>query len=247
MMILIVLTFRDAKLPMRLALVAGALAMVSFGALGMLRQNYNSSSVNFDILSVDRFGDWLDASRAETIKRAGEEGDLAAFVAADEKLLLWGKSYLSVVAFPVPRGLWPQKPKNVYTYTNWIAFDGNDDGDMAASTWGIPTSSIAEAFWNFWWAGPVIVGGILGFILAMAQNLFRVNRYNPIIVVVYIQILVYFNASSRWALYFIQNSAGLAIMIFGAVVVDMFLRRHHMRNIPTLTRSQTRQVWRRDS
>lgn len=220
-MILIVISLRDSRLPKKLGVVSALFAVIAFGALGMLRQDYNSSSVNFDILNADRFNEWLEASRTETIKRAGEEGDLAAFVVANTKLLLLGKSYLSVIAFPVPRGLWPDKPKNVFTYTNWIAFQGNDDATMAPNTWGIPTNSIAESFWNFGWAGPPIVGGLLGFFLARTQRFFSFNRSNPVVLVFYVEMLVYFNASSRWSMYLIQNLTALAILVIGANLIHL--------------------------
>ena len=205
--------FRLGRIPVTAAAGMAAFAVAAVGALGMVRQDYHATSFDAAVLSPERIGEWIDASREETLKREAEEGDLAAFVAANERGLLWGRTYLSVLAFPVPRAIWAEKPKNVFTYTAWIAFLGNDADTLAPSIWGIPTGPVAESFWNFSWAGPPVVGFGVGIFFGWLTALFRRNPDVGWIAVLYLLSLLYFSGGSRAALYWVQYVAELIFFL----------------------------------
>lgn len=226
MTMLIVYSLKHRKIPFVMASWAAVVAFVIFGLLGLLRQDYHAEAVDFSVFDLKRASEWIAASQGETNKRAEEEGDLAAFVAAHESGLLLGKSYLSVLAYPVPRALWPEKPKNIFTYNTWVAFMGNSDDDVAPEIWGIPANSVSEAYWNFNLPGVVFVGLLVGGGLRFGFNLFKANPTIPWVPVLYIQLLLYFNGGSRWMFYLIQNLVGLFIILFMAKFIDIvFYRR----------------------
>lgn len=237
MSVIVVLSMKRGKIPVMACVSTAIAAIIIFGMLGMLRQNFNSTQVDYSAFNANRMSEWIEASDLETKKRAAEEGDLSSFANAVSGQYLYGKSYLSVLAYPIPRALWPNKPKNIFTYNNWVSFLGNSPDDPAPQIWGIPTNSISEAFWNFGLIGIVVVGLTVGIGLKFATDLFRSRPYEPWICVLFVEFLLYFNGGSRWALYLIQNLAGLLIIIMIAkisVQLTLALRNgsgsRHMRH-----------------
>lgn len=238
--ILIVYTLKTGSIPRKAFITCGCAAFLTFGLLGVLRQDYNATSVDFSIFSGNGLVEAIQASQTETNKRGAEEGDVAVLQAIDAVGYLSGKSYLSVISFPFPRALWPEKPKNVYVYVNWSAFQGFDINVSAPNTWGIPIEPSTEAYWNFGYSGVVIVGFIVGFLHKTIFNIFRKNPTSIPIMIVFIEALLYLNGGSRWAFYFIQNSATVLLIIILANFVlrissslgfrKSIIRRDHARD-----------------
>lgn len=225
MAMIIVASMKRGAIPYYAASMAAVIALTLFGLLGLLRQDYHATSVDLEVFSADRAGEWLEASTEETKKRASEEGNLAAFVAGIETDRLYGSSYLSVLAYPIPRAIWADKPKNIFTYNTWVAFMGHSSEDQAPSVWGIPTNSISEAYWNFGLLGVIFVGAFVGTGLRFALRLFKRNPYQPWACVFYLEFLLYFNGNSRWALYLIQNLVGLVIVVILAKILSNYFSR----------------------
>lgn len=223
--LIITYSLKHDTIPKRMIVLSSAMAFIVFGLLGMLRQDYKATEVNFSIFSVEGLSDAVFASQNETNKRGAEEGDLAAIQGAEIVQRLNGLSYLAIAAYPIPRAIWENKPKNVYVYVNWVAFQGNLVGSTPPNTWGIPISPATEAYFNFGWTGVIIVGLLVGIIQRAIFNRFVANSTNVFWLVIFIESLLYLNGGSRWAFYFLQNSATLLLIYAVARILERVLRR----------------------
>lgn len=224
--VIVVYSLKVRSIPKKALVLAGIFAFMAFGLLGLLRQDYHATEVNFSIFSGAGLLEAVQASQLETNKRGAEEGDIAVIKAMDRMGPLMGRSYLSVLALPVPRAIWPDKPKNIFTYVNWVAFQGKPIDSLAPSTWGIPVRPATEAYWNFGYLGLAFAGLIVGIGQRAIFNGLRNNPASVPLVVIYVEALLYLNGGSRWAFYFIQNGATL-LLIFG---LAQLLRRYGARS-----------------
>jgi len=216
---LVVYAMKRRRIPTKMILASGAFAFVAFGFLGIIRQDFRADSVDLSAISEAGIVDAIAASQKETSKRSAEEADLAAILTADEHSgRLWGRSYLAVVAYPIPRAIWEEKPKNIYTYVNWVAFQGNSADSFAPQTWGIPIEASTEAYWNFGHLGVCGVALMVGLMLGCIFRSFKLNPQSPILLIIYIQSLLYLTGDSRMALYFVQNVCAALIMTAIAVI-----------------------------
>lgn len=224
--VIIVYSLKVKVIPKKALVLAGTFAFIAFGLLGLLRRDYHATEVNFSIFSGAGLLEAVQASQAETNKRGAEEGDVAVVKAMDRMGPLMGRSYLSVLAFPVPRAVWPDKPKNIFTYVNWVAFQGKPIDSLAPSTWGIPIRPATEAYWNFGYLGLAFIGLLVGMGQRWVFNILRNNPASVPLAVIYVEALLYLNGGSRWAFYFIQNGMTL-LLIFGLAAL---LRQYAARN-----------------
>lgn len=216
--VIVVYSLKVGTIPKKALVVAGTFAFIAFGLLGLLRRDYHATEVNFSIFSGAGLLEAVQASQSETNRRGAEEGDIAVVKAMDRMGPLMGRSYLSVLALPIPRAVWSDKPKNIFTYVNWVAFQGKPIDSLAPSTWGIPVRPATEAYWNFGYAGLVVIGLLVGMGQRSIFNALRNNPASVPLLVLYVEALLYLNGGSRWAFYFIQNGATL-LLIFGVAVL----------------------------
>lgn len=76
-----------------------------------------------------------------------------------------GSTYLAILAAPIPRRIWPEKPiiavGRIVRYEIWW--------DWAAAG-GYPPGIVGEAFMNFGWVGVVVVPALLGFVVRLWYN-----------------------------------------------------------------------------
>ncbi|WP_375450532.1 O-antigen polymerase [uncultured Devosia sp.] len=221
--LLAIAAIRMKRLPVATIVMAGVLGVALLGVLGSIRHDFTSTSVNTSVFDPANFGTWLETASTEIVERNAEEGDLAAFVAADRMGFIWGQSYLSVLAFPMPRIIWENKPRTGHAYNTWVAFFGNPvDGDAPAA-WGIPLGPIAEAYWNFGAVGIVLVGGTVGLIFGTLLAAFKRGSGRPELLVLYVIFLLYFSGGSRETQYVIQYGASLLAVFALAMVIHAVL------------------------
>ncbi len=143
---------RRRVVPIR-ALLVIALCLLLLGSLGRLRRSLFSGEVNWSLL-VPGTPTRSPSIFAELHHRYGALDSVypvLARVPSEEKLLL-GRSYLTVLALPIPRALWPEKPGTVGKLAGDLFF-----GVQA----GIPPGAIGEAYWNFHLPGVLLL--FLGF------------------------------------------------------------------------------------
>ncbi len=223
--VIVIYALKARAIPKKALVVAGTFAFIAFGLLGLLRRDYHATEVNFSVFSGAGLLEAVQASQSETNKRGAEEGDIAVVKAMDRMGPLMGRSYLSVLALPIPRAVWPDKPKNIFTYVNWVAFQGKPIDSLAPNTWGIPVRSATEAYWNFGYFGLTFIGLLVGVGQRYMFNVLRDNPASVPLAVLYVESLLYLNGGSRWAFYFIQNGATLLLIIGLAALLRQYTAR----------------------
>lgn len=180
-----------------IAAIAAVASLFFFGLIGLIRQDYSSTEVDWSILSPSRASEWIEAAREETSDRIDTESDLAAFAGVDDAGLLMGRTYLGAAAFWVPRALWPDKPRSADAYNMYVNFAGREIGeDFEVRIWGIPVGAEVEAFWNFHLPGVILVFGLIGVLHRWLAGLFAAYPNEPAVQVLYSFILVNFTGTS---------------------------------------------------
>jgi len=193
-----------------LGLALAALAV--FGAWGAIRQDYDNTQVDWSVLDFENMESWFGGATLEIEKRRNEEGDLAAFAGAQEKGLLFGRTYIGSVLFFVPRALWEDKPRSVDTYNMFINFVGGEvDQELPKSgVWGIPVGPVTEAFWNFHLPGVIVIFAAFGVFHRWLSEFISTYRNVPAMWVVYVYVLSNFAGSG---LSFVSTIRDLVFLI----------------------------------
>lgn len=127
---------------------------------------------------------------------------------------LEGSSYLELVALPVPRALWPDKPQTVLGDVQLAIF-----GKNIGASFGFH----GELFANFGWAG-VLVGSLLfgGLLEATWRSLVR-TRTLPAALLLSVALAVLVQVFSRG--YVAGQLAGQFGLVMGALAVALLIRR----------------------
>lgn len=204
----IIYTLRTQKVPY-LLLVSGALASVMLlGALQVFRvSQYGRSEVNLETIS--------ELSITEAIEEGGEH---AASRVADNsgslpilsevphnEPLLWGQSYIALLAAPVPQALLPfQKPPTMG------ALNGKRFFNTAA---GVPPGPIAEAYWNFHIPGIILVFTFWGIALKTLYSIVVANHKNGGIIVIYTMLIFHGNPGGDSLFTLIQTIVLLLMIV----------------------------------
>ncbi len=124
----------------------------------------------------------------------------------EEKPLLFGQSYFSMIVAPIPRAIWEDKPMGV--------------GRLASETFmpfkqgGVPPSPAGEAYWNFHVFGVVFVFVLWGMFLQVFWKSV-INRRMPGIIALYVITAFYLNPQTSdfysWLHFFAQ---GVLVLMF---------------------------------
>lgn len=136
------------------ALRAGTVAVVvGFGALGLLgslQAGAGQPGHTVSAQSLVRSAVNADETAKELVGRATTaDGSLPIYAAVPNRVgYLKGESYAALLALPIPREWWDDKPGLI---------DGRVGRVFFGSPGGVPPGSVGESYWNF---------GILGVILA---------------------------------------------------------------------------------
>ncbi len=110
-------------------------------------------------------------------------------VPAEEEWLL-GESYLSIIAAPIPRAIWPDKPNAGGRLTGERIFKFGQAGAA------VPPSATGEAFWNFGFLGVFVIMTIYGVFLRYLGELYLENKRGNWVILFYIATLFIFRPSS---------------------------------------------------
>lgn len=123
---------------------------------------------------------------------------------------LYGSSYLTIAALPVPRALWPDKPGTVGKLAGEVFY-----GVKA----GIPPGAIGEAYWNFHLPGVVLLFAAFGVFHRFVVCFFRRYPDQPGAVVIYALTVFWsqpsINATAEW-IYIMVSVFGL-LWLLGAL------------------------------
>ncbi len=173
-------------------------ALMFFGVVGLMRQDYSATTVDWSVLSLERSGEWLENARSETTSRQNEESDLAAFAGTERSGFLFGRTYLGAIFFWVPRAFWADKPRSADAYNMYVNYGGREITDnFETRIWGIPVGAVVEAFWNFHLLGVVLVFGLYGLLHQWLARLVSAYPNAPAVRVVYCMLIVNFMGTSN--------------------------------------------------
>ena len=174
------------KVPYLRAFAFAIVALVLVGGLGNLRQSSWSSSTNqvdWTVITDLDLSRSLAAAEKEMEFRERNNGFLAVVgKVPDETGLLWGRSYLGVLTFAVPRALWHGKPKGAGVLNRTRNFNEPNRG-------GIPPGSVGEAYWNFHVPGVAIIFALYGIFHRWLAGLLRWYPRKSAVWVIYVILL----------------------------------------------------------
>lgn len=112
--------------------------------------------------------------------------------AIPEKLpYAFGSTYITFLYAPIPRSIWKSKPVvNVDNIVGQKVY-----GSKYFGAGGTPAGLIAEAYWNFWLFGILIIPFIIGYILKYIENTFLYYKNKINVIIIYITCFMFLGLS----------------------------------------------------
>ncbi len=146
------------RVPVFRLLLLGVGAFGLFSVLLLVRGVASTGAKDLNdlgVLMAERAEGTLSASLNELSYRAGSYASIYPILryVPEEVPLLWGESYLTLLARPIPRVIWPTKPRGTDFRTGATFYN---------SPWGVPPGAVGEAFWNFHIPGVVGIFFLFG-------------------------------------------------------------------------------------
>jgi oligosaccharide repeat unit polymerase len=146
------------RVPLFRLLLLGGGAFGLFSVLLLVRGVASTGAKDLNdvgVLMAERAEGTFSASLDELSYRAGGYASIYPILhhVPEEVPLLWGESYLTLLARPIPRVIWPTKPRGTDFRTGVTFYN---------SPWGVPPGAVGEAFWNFHVPGVVGIFFLFG-------------------------------------------------------------------------------------
>lgn len=177
----VIWSMQRRRLPYGRILIISVVGVSLLGLLGQFRSMLFSAESIKDV-SVNKDFRSSFAAGVETLTgyAGSQSGQLAILAKVPSEVgLLYGLSYASIPAAPIPRAVWPGKPPAAGRLTSQQIF-GRPEGGAAQ-----PASVIGEAYWNFHIPGVVLVMLLYGVFLNWLSRLYLRNADQGWAVVVY--------------------------------------------------------------
>lgn len=178
------------QFPYRLVIAGALFGLLTLGVLGQFRKASETAG-SFSNVKIDSNSMQSILAGLGTMTRYTT--DLYAPYPIVEKVphsvgYLFGTSYLSILAAPIPRSIWPSKPVGVGT-------------KVAADFFGqplnnIPPRVVGEAYWNLGVVGVVAVMGLFGMFLRWLATYYRKWCDNGAVRILYVLTLFSFQPST---------------------------------------------------
>ena len=133
------------------------IAYISIGILGNFRYTIQTSGeIDWDIFAINSIEESvIQTSEMQEARSSSFDPVLLYHRVPQEVNLLYGKTYTAALLFFVPRTVWQEKPRGAGFYNARLILNMGGDG-------GVPISSTAEIFWNFWWPGIIVCFFLFG-------------------------------------------------------------------------------------
>lgn len=144
---------RKRRIPYVWVALLAVVGLIGIGLGGEFRtQTFEADTLEEVSVGVSVLPSFM-AGAEEFIARGGEQSALTAILGKvpGDTGLLYGRSYLSVPAAPIPSRVWPEKPEAGGRLTGEIIFGRPEGGG------GVPPGTVGEAFWNFHVPGVIVV------------------------------------------------------------------------------------------
>lgn len=196
MMLGMVWIMRTSRIPFLTIAVIGLFAFAIFGAVGLIRHDFNAERVNWSAVTSLDYESWIKAAAEEAENRSDQETSLAALVGANRYGLLYGRTYVGALFFWVPRAIWPDKPRTTGSYNSQQNFSGRPLTEDNPTIGGKPVTAEIEAYWNFHIFGVIILFFLIGMLHRWLVNLLLTYPRVPAIWVLYVVTLVTFNGTA---------------------------------------------------
>lgn len=130
---------------------------------------------------------------------------------------LYGLTYVSAIAFFIPRVIWREKPRGAGAYVAGILYQNKSLGEMRAYRGtGYPAGGVGEAYWNFGLPGVVVVYLLFGCFHKWLALRLASKVYDPRFVTLYLLCVILLKDVSSIA---IVDVLQVGILIF---VADYF-------------------------
>lgn len=202
-------------------ILVGVIGMLVIGIFGSIRQDYGSTSLDVSVLNPARYAEMVELAYEETERRSTEESQLAVFQGANDKGLLWGRSYAGIFTFWIPRSVWNDKPKPADAYNMWINFSNHpvDSKIPNYGYYGIPVGPEMEAYWNFHIPGVIFIFLLMGLLYRYLEDVAKVYSGVPFFWVVYLLILMNFRGTSISTVDMTRN---LLVILLFAYAANLF-------------------------
>lgn len=176
----VIWSLHHRRIPYGRALVIGVLGIAAIGLLGEFRVASRGAVTLADARIESGLAGGIEQGLDTITSYAGETDGLYGILAKvpEDVDLLYGWSYLSIPAAPIPRALWPGKP---------------DAGGRLNATYifgnpltAIPPENVGEAYWNFHIPGVIVVMFLFGAVLKWFARFYVVNGGAGWVVAIYV-------------------------------------------------------------
>lgn len=196
--------------------VLGSLLLV--GGLGQYRlATMQAGALNEVRVEVSPAA-WIERTLDELRRQVSENsGQLAVLGSVPNQTpYLWGESYLSVPFVFLPSAIFGEKPPAAGRLNSTIIF-GNPLNT-------IPVGQLAEAYWNFSYFGILLVSMLFGATLKLFAQVYRHNPDHPLVMVLFLYVLFYFEMNSDRIYSFVHLAAPAVLIYLSMLATSMVFR-----------------------
>jgi len=191
---------------LRVALL-GFFVIFIFGLLGELRRSslYNAGLVDIELMTEFNLKSAADSTTKDRARLNEVSGQIAVMHAVPDSVPhLYGTSYVSALAFFVPRTIWPNKPRGGGAHVGAMIYSEMSSTSDYTGT-GYPLGGAAEAYWNFGVPGVMLVYVLFGLLRRIVMDSFLRRPGDPFrALVLLVSMTVLVDASSDSIVKFLQ-------------------------------------------
>jgi oligosaccharide repeat unit polymerase len=165
----------DSKTSYKRLITFGFTALILFEIMSLFRYNDKFETDDFNFNLIKKFEPAILTINFIDISKTAHIID-----GIPKKLpFAFGGTYITSLYAPIPRSIWPTKPVvNVDNIVGQKIY-----GSRYFGAGGTPAGLIAEAYWNFWLFGILIVPFLTGIFLRYIENTFiHYKRSNNVII-----------------------------------------------------------------
>lgn len=188
-------------------LAIGGVTLVLLGILGNFRRSTWKGEADWTtITQFNPFEAATEDATSELVRRSSSSSPSLAILerVPREVPFLFGSSYVGLVAFPIPKALWPGKPQGIHSLTGETFF-----GLIA----GTPPGMVGEAYWNFYIPGVMAVFLLFGMFHRRLASFYLNNGDRPAALVLFVVTLYCLQGDSGTLVYLINILLPMALIL----------------------------------
>ena len=217
------------RLPQRLAAVGIPLGIAALFALAIIRSSGAYGQTALEALQDMEMSAVTERMRTEVESREYLNGGVP-LVAESERFEgpLMGSTYFAAVVAWVPRPLWEDKPRGAGSRFTQIAYNTDRDG------FAVPIGAVSESYWNFGFAGVVLLYLLHGYLLARLHRWWRRSK-DAFVTVAFALFLTQFSFATDSLVPWMQKMAGLGFIF--AIVIGLGMRKPVVQAVANMRRA----------